>query len=175
MDSSSTTFLVHGRLPGEGIGLTPIEVEITGGQLQSLVVATGEGFPETVTRASVMVGGHRFPLVHRDGRLQFDRAAGVRAPSSFRRKKKPALLIDPELEQRREVAEVFDEIFENLVLRSLGFVDRVKVAHFSLPPDRIRVFVYAPATDRLAVQVDEKANQVGHVLHTWDLRVAVSQ
>lgn len=172
---SSSTFLVHGRLPGEGIGLTPIEVEITGGQLQSLVLATGEGFPETVDRASVMVGGHRFPLVYRDGRLQFDRAAGVRAPSSSRKKRKPALSIDPELDQRREVAEVFDEIFENLVLRSLGFVDRVKASRFSLPPDRIRVFVYAPATDRLAVQVDETADQLGRVLHSWDLQVAISQ
>ena len=83
--------------------------------------------------------------------------------------------IDPELDQRREVAEVFDEIFENLVLRSLGFVDRVKASRFSLPPDRIRVFVYAPATDRLAVQVDETADQFGRVLHSWDLQVAISQ
>ena len=54
-------------------------------------------------------------------------------------------------------------------------MDRVKASRFSLPPDRIRVFVYAPATDRLAVQVDETAAQLGRVLHSWDLQVAISQ
>ena len=172
---SSSTFLVHGRLPGAGTGLTLVEIEVTGGFLQALVLTTGAGFPETVSQASVMVGGRHYRLVQRDGLLQFDGVAGTLARSGLRGGRRLARSFDPELDQRREVDEVFEGMYDGLVLRSLGISDRGKAAHFSLPPDRIRVFVYAPATGQLAVRVDETADQVGRVLHTWDLQAAVPQ
>lgn len=172
---SSSTFLVRGRLPGARAGLTLVEFEVTGGYLQALVLATGDGFPETVGEASVMVGRRHYQLAQRDGLLQFDGVAGTLARSGLRGGRRPARSFDPELDRRREVDEVFEGMYDGLVWRSLGISDRGKAADFSLPPDRIRVFVYAPATDHLAVQVDETADQVGHVLHTWDLQAAVPQ
>ena len=60
----------------------------------------------------------------------------------------------------------------SLVLRSLGFTDRVSAAHFRLPPGEIRVFVYAETPEMLSVEIDESNDQIGFVLYSWNFQTA---
>ena len=79
---------------------------------------------------------------------------------------------DPEFDRYREVDEAYEDLYEALVLRSLGFTDRVRAAHFRLPPGEIRVFVYAETPESLSVQIDESTDQIGFVLYSWNLQSA---
>ena len=164
---SSSTFLVRGRLPGGSIGLSQVDIQAVGGQLQALVLSTGEGFPATIRQAAVLIGGRFYSLVHRDGLLQLDQPAGSVTHPSFRSGGRLTQSFDPEFDRYREVDEAYDEMYEALVLRSLGFTDRVRASHFRLPPGQIRVFVYAATPGSLSGQIDESSDQVGFVLHTW--------
>jgi hypothetical protein len=169
---SSSTFLVKGRLPGQSIELSVVDIQAIGGQLQALVLSTGEGFPSTIRQASVLVGGRFYWLVHRDGLLQLDQPAGTMSHPSYRGDGRLTQSFDPEFDRYREVDEAYEDLYEGLVLRSLGFTDRVRAAHFRLPPGEIRVFVYAETPESLSVQIDESTDQIGFVLYSWNLQSA---
>ena len=165
---SSSTFLVRGRLPGAAIDLSVSDVQAAGGQLQSLVLSTSREFPSTIREAAVLIGGRFYSLSVGDGVLVLGQPTGTVAHPRYRGDSRINRSFDPEFDNYREVDEAFGDLYEGLVLRSLGQSDRMKAAHFRLPPGRIRVFVYARTPDSLAVQIDEDADQIGYVLHTWD-------
>ena len=168
---SSSTFLARGRLPESSIGMTLVDFQATGEQLQVMSVSIGDDFPGPIHQASALVGDRFYSLVQRDGLLQLSRQGGGRLVH-FGRSGGGRLSwsFDPDFDQFREVEEVYDSMFDSLALRSLGLTTRESAAHFRLPPDQIRIFVYAPASDSLLVQTDESNDQVGFVLHTWDVQ-----
>jgi len=169
---SSSTFLVRGRLPGKSIELTAVDIQAIGGQLQALVLSTGEGFPSTIRQAAALVGGRFYWLVHSDGLLQLDQPAATMTHPSYRGDGRLTASFDPEFDRYREVDEAYDNMYEALVLRSLGFTDRVSAAHFRLPPGEIRVFVYAETPEMLSVEIDESNDQIGFVLYSWNFQTA---
>jgi len=167
---SSSTFLVRGRLPGESIGLTPTVIQAEGGHLQGLVLSTGEGFPARIRQAAALVGDRFYWLIHSDGVLQLDQSASTMLRPSYRGDGRMSPSFDPEFDRYVDVDEAYEGLYEALVFRSLGFTNRTKAVVFQLPPGRIRVFVYAAAPESLEVQVDESADQIGFVLHSWDFQ-----
>ena len=167
---SSSTFLVRGRLPRSSVEMRLVDFQATGNQLQAMSVSLGNGFSGRIRRAAVLAGDRFYSLVQRDGLLQLNRQGGRLIANGHGGTGRLSPVFDPEFDPFRDVEEVYDSMFETLTLRSLGLTTRQDVSHFRLPPDRLRVFVYAPAFDSLLVQADESHDQVGFVLHTWDIQ-----
>jgi hypothetical protein len=66
-------------------------------------------------------------------------------------------------------ADVFEALFNPLLTRSLELADQVEVDDFSLPPDRVRLLIYAPLPESMFVKDKRFARQDGCVLYSLDV------
>src|SRR5262249_39194454 len=66
-------------------------------------------------------------------------------------------------------ADVFEALFNPLLTRSLELADQVEVDDFSLPPDRVRLLIYAPLPESMFVKDQRFTRQDGCVLYSLDV------
>jgi hypothetical protein len=64
---------------------------------------------------------------------------------------------------------MFEGMFHVLLTRSLELVDQQEVEHFSLPPDRARLLIYAPLPESLFATDPRFNRQDGYVLYSLDV------
>ena len=69
----------------------------------------------------------------------------------------------------RETVEDYQSMCMPLIVRSLEIANDEELATFSLPEDRVRVFVYAPLPEELRTLGNDFAGQSGYVLYTVDV------
>jgi len=75
----------------------------------------------------------------------------------------------PAVKPEPTTLDVFDNLFFPLLTRSLDLADQRAVESFSLPTDRVRLFVYAPMPSGLFLKDARFAVQQGFVLFSLDI------
>lgn len=77
----------------------------------------------------------------------------------------------PGFDVRREptIKDVYQAMFFPLVARSLDLADQLAVEQFSFPPDRARLYIYAPLPAALLEKEAVFVNQDGYVLYSLDV------
>jgi hypothetical protein len=172
---SSRTFSHRGKLTGP-----PLEVKVesweAGDQLRKLVLTTGVGFPRDPLELQVLYGNQLYGMTATENRLELQKPRGALAAilpmstwnsyeqfggggwGNAKLNSEPATAV-----------ECYRLLFGPLVARNLGLRTQWETMGFVLPPDRARLFVYAPLPDSFRIQDDRLNRQDGYVLYSLDL------
>jgi len=176
---SAQTFLLRRRLPVSSWDLRAIELEASATSLLRATLKTNADFPAG--------DSCQYYALHRDRMYQMTYHASTRTlsiqgalqklndfcrmhrdgPYAYRLQLAGYSAADEDMDVKTRY---FDEAVHLLVQRSLlddGVFDPLK---FSLPDDRIRLFIYAPMPDAMHPEVSAEFSRDGRVLYVRDVR-----
>lgn len=140
-------------------------------RLEQFSVEIGENFPQTTLEMYALYRDRFYKVVRNERRLEstFD-LGSVPAFLRFNEYGRANFVgFDPWGQDERSPEERYAAMLQPLLARSLGVAGQPEVEQFSLPDDRVRLFVYAPMTDDFFTRDDHFGAQAGYVLYSFDV------
>jgi hypothetical protein len=174
--ASTRSILHRSRLQAQPLGLSVLGSSADERGLAALSVEVGEGFPDSPDLILAAYQGVIYELRRVQDQL-------VLMPSS----RKPLSTFLSELtnliisrvgfsafsgrgsSEFSSDDEIFDQMIRTLVGNSFGLADKVDLAKLTLPPDIVRIFVYAPQPETFRIEGEAIPDQKGHVMYCVDL------
>ena len=175
---SNRELAARAKMPIEGPSLKITEIELNGNQLSRLEMAVSGLKPEDVQKQYALIGNSFYLLSWKDGKLVLSVETG-NAASMLRIQEKQNQYSYPnrysyDYGNQATVADRYTQMFDLLLSRSMS-VSRMQDAElFRLPPNTIRVFLYAKLPSEFAVQNKQLGNQEGRVLYCINLPATAS-
>ena len=170
---SSRTFIYRSRLEDGGFDVAIRNMLSTPVRLESLELEFDEKFPAKTLSIAVLDGRRLYSMVRSGRRLRLGMVLGsIEALSTFGPTGRLPRRFDPTFDEYQGVENTMHQLFHPVVLRSLGLRSSRDLSSFALPPDRLRLFVYAPLPGSMMVRVAETvdtADQSGCVMYVIDL------
>lgn len=175
---STRTVLHRTRLPAPGLGLRLDGFLADEMGLSSLNLSTGAGFPRDVEAAFAAHRGRIHALHVGDGRLALaDRGTATTSflndlelfAYQFRQGAWGVRPVETEIDEEDLL---YDSSMRTLIGNSFGLRNQAAPETLNVPPDLVRVFVYAPLPPEFFVAGRDFPDQTGRVLYVVDLPVA---
>jgi hypothetical protein len=175
---SSQTYILRRRLPVPSWQLKATEIEAAGTSLLRMTLHTGPAFPSG--------SDCQYMALYRDGLYQLSRDKTSRTLTIQRSHQK---LYDycrinrsqdysytpfgmsgrSDFEQRDEATVYYEDSLHLLVQRSLLDDGAFDPLRYSLPDDRVRIYVYAPMPEDMFPTVSTQVSRKGRVLYVRDV------
>lgn len=175
---SSQTFVSRRRFSASDWGLKLGEVRTTASSLEQLIIEVGADFPVgDDVEYFVLHSRNVYSMTYNSQRKSLEQLGRKRPLAAFCRPIFDNQLMSPartfqgasQQTSRTEQQKFFDESLPSLAQRSL-FDDLVhSPRRFVLPPDRIRLFVYAPMPEEFELQLTAAAKRTGRILFVKDI------
>ena len=165
---SNRSFTHRMKLKAKRIRLS-VEAWEAGRTLKKLVLTTDGSFPKTSRQIYALFRDKLYHVTNEDGRLTLNAN-----PQPLR----DVLQLDNDEQfgffrsqqyEGESPEQLFGRLHHPLIAASLGVSNEAMLSRFALPGDRVRVFVYAAATDEFFATGNRFGKQAGYVLYCIDV------
>ncbi|APZ96331.1 hypothetical protein [Fuerstiella marisgermanici] len=172
---SSQTFVSRRRIAGADWKLKITDVDATPSGLVKLTISFGDAFPVAEDNRYLVLSGRRLYELKYNAEDKLLKLFGQKQDlAQFTQPVQDFSYATPwrtqqAVDERSERQKFYEDAMKSLMQRSLldDLVDQP--GRFELPPDRLRLFVYADAPDSFAMDVDAEVKATGRVLFVKDL------
>jgi hypothetical protein len=170
---SSRNFAHHGYVSQPHIVAEIVTFGVDGGELKELGLKIDDSFPSQQLTVQILYKDKIYRLSRKESELQLigsgrpiaeylqttdEFSAWSNANNPWYRDEK---LTDPRT--------LYDSLLPPLVARALEIEDPPEAAKYSLPEDRLRLLLYAPATTPFFIDSELLSRQAGYVLYVTDI------
>lgn len=167
---SSQTFSHRTKLDLPPLGARITDLFTLNGELRSLTIQTGDSFPDRPQRIMALYRNQIYEVTEQSGALRTkSRGVPLVALLTALNFSRLQFFFDPEFDKYQSPDEAFKTLSQPLLLRSFGLRTGTDFAQFSLPEDRLRLFVYAPMPEAFFADAGAFDSQSGFVLYQLDL------
>lgn len=173
---SSRTFGHRKKMALGAIDVSVAEILETGTRLQTLTFRVGQSFPPECSQIYAVRRDRLYEMDQQGAMLTIKRSAGyVSSIFTTSGLDQYQFYFDPTFDEYQDPEEAFKTLCEPVIARSLQLYGRKDVERFTLPADRVRVFVYAPMDAAFFAKTDRFDKQLGYVLYCVDVPVSRTQ
>lgn len=167
---SNRSFVHRQKVKGKPIRLS-VEKWEAGGRLRQLTLTTGDSLPETTGEIYALFKDQLYELSNTAGHLKLkyggqDLSQGLRMDQFGRQYYG---FYEREFGEHVSVSALFSQMRDALITANLGVSNKKELGQVALPDDRVRIFLYAKATDEFFAAGDSLGKQAGYVLYCIDV------